>query len=287
MCRRLVILATLALTGPVFADGWKKPADDAVHEAEVKDFLAYAAAVKKVGGSEGALYYAREDALEAASGDKDEIQFANYSIVTIARQLVIEATPAETWEKAVKTAEEKLAGARKKLDEVERNAPKELLEVDKAYEEAFHAKQAADASARECRAKQDEFVAADEKFMKSDRAERPKLLEQVDTARREKNEAEDKKIEQRRKFDSARRKAQDMRDELLVAKKTTGLQELEQVVDAHRELDELSAAKNAKTDGTKLDSSLEPSVAPVKAKLPEIQKALADLGAPVFRAAAK
>jgi hypothetical protein len=286
MCRRLVFLATLLLAGPALADGWKKPADGAVHEAEVKDFLAYAAAVKKVGGGVGDLYFAREDALKAASGDKDEIAFANYSIVTIARQLVIEATPAATWEKVVKTAEDKLAGARKKLDEVARNGPKELLEIDKTNEEGMQAKQAADAFALVCRAKQAELMTLQDKLGTVKPDERAKVQQQIDDVLRDMSAAEDKKIEEGRKHDTARRKVFDMRDQLAAAKKT-GLKELDQVLEARSVLADVAAAKQAKTDGTKLDSHLEPSVAPVKAKLPEIQKALADLGAPVFRAAAK
>jgi hypothetical protein len=294
MCRRLAVLATLALATVAVAGDWKEPEDKALHEREVKDYVVYLQALKKVGGKwhEQTRYVTSDvekKALNESAVDRDEVHFAAARVHLIARQLVIETAPADTLDKAEKAANEKLAQAQKKMDEIMKSGPKELGELDKVETELARAE----------RASSDFFVAtliasiklgAYEKEMAGvakDPEKRKALQDKIEATTAQKNQVEDSAIEEARKMDTARRERLDLVDKLKSVGATDGLKQIEVAREARRDQEEVAAAKKDKAAAKKLDPALEPSIAVVKAQLQEIEKAFAELGSPLFRAVVK
>src|SRR5581483_3678898 len=115
MKNTLVMVVALALgAGAALAGDWNPPEDGVVVERHVDDLIAYFKALKKVGGTwHGQTPYVLSDiekkALNAASADRLEVEWAKARILYIAHHLALDAATAETWEKAEKKASDKLA----------------------------------------------------------------------------------------------------------------------------------------------------------------------------------
>ncbi len=293
MLRKTALVATLAFASLALAADWKEPEDKALHDREVKDYVVYLQALKKVGGKwhEQSRYVSTDvekKALNEAAIERDEVVFAMTRVQVVARQLVIDAAPADTWEKAEKAASEKLSQAEKKLDEIMKNGPKELGELDKVNVELVRAD----------RARAEIVVSMIVRMIKGgllrkeesetkDAAKLHAIQNKLDDLKAEDMKGLDAQMDEDRKWDAAFRQKGELVQKLQKVGATDGLKQLELAEEARRDLEEVEAAKADKTAGKKLDAALDASVAPVKASLQEIEKAFAELGSPLFRAVAK
>jgi hypothetical protein len=291
MLRRPPVLILL-LASAALADEWQRPKDQSLHEPEVKAYVAFLQAFDNAGGSlrdHGARHHAQPSAAEKkaladAAADEGEIDFAKPLVQVVARQLTIDATPEDAWKKAVAAAKEKLAQEEKTYTEMRTNAPKELAELEKVNAEIARADRASNEWATTHAIGFIKAYVLHEKSTKAQGKETLKAQKEEDDQKDAMLKCVDGQTEEERKCSNAKRR----RGEITTMLDTAGakaVKQLDVVQEARNELDELTAALKDKTSKKKLDPLLEPSVAAVKAKLPEIQKAFVHLGAPVFRAA--
>src|SRR5581483_6134989 len=97
------VLVALA-GGAALAGDWKEPDDGVVTEKHVLDLIAYFKALKKVGGGwHGQTRWlfadAEQKALNEASVDRLEIEWAKPRVLYLAHHLALDASTAETWDK--------------------------------------------------------------------------------------------------------------------------------------------------------------------------------------------
>lgn len=293
---RFALAFVVAFTsGAALAADWQAPEDGKLTAQHVEDFVTYTKALKKVGGdwyhqTSYVLSDVEKRALNEAALDRLEIDWSKPRILYIARLLAIETATAETWEKAEKRANEKLAAAKKKIDDLTRNGPKEIAELDDVVSQL-------EKTDRELA---DEFV---EKLILSlklgeaekrhDAAAKTKDLEkmgktsdEIEALRAKKNKVEDHSIELARQSDQLRRRQLEINEKLDKVGAADGKKTVALAAEARRDLEEVEAAKADKAAGKKVDSVLDPSVAAVKAKLGDVERALGELGSPVFGAVA-
>jgi hypothetical protein len=281
--RRLALLLVLSLGAVALADDWKTPDDGVIRATHVQDFLAYVKALKKVGGTWHAqthfcLSEIEGKALNEASTDKAEIQWAKPRILLLARHLLLADVSPQGWENAEKRANEKLATALKKIEDLMKNGPKELGELDKVNVELERVE----------RSYAEHTVATIIDTLRVKEAEVSKAnAANVEALTKQRNEDEDTCIEDARKLDNLTRQKADLVDALAKAGATDGMKQLAVAQDARRDQEEVAQAKKDSAAGDKLASVLQPSLAAVKDKLADLEKALAELGSPVFAAASK
>lgn len=294
--RAVAVVAVLALlSGVASGQEWRAPDDGVVKERHVDDLIAYYKALKKVGGNwygqtRSALSDVEKKALNESSVDRLEVEWLKPRVIYIARHFALEATPAEAFDKAEKKANEKLAGAKKKIDDLMKNGPKEIGELDDVEAELVTTgREEADAftAALIVRIKLtdakkrygDAMGAGDNDKMKKTTAE-------VDTLTAEKNKHEDTAIELARKNDQLRRRQLEITEKLQKVGATDGMKQVAVANEARRDLEEIHAAKKEKAAGAKSDAIFDPSAPAVKAKLADLERALAALGSPFFEAVA-
>ncbi|MEZ0228741.1 MAG: hypothetical protein ACAI25_08965 [Planctomycetota bacterium] len=291
-----VLVAAVLLVAPVaHAQEWQAPEDGVVKEKHVEDLVTYYKALKKVNGTwhgqtRSSLSDIEKKALNEASVDRLEIEWLKPRVLYIARNLALQAATPEQLEKAEKKSTERLSAIKRKIDDLMKNGPKELGELDEIEAELVRiTREEADAfvgamivriklTAAQQRAS-DALAAGDQDKQKKSQAE-------VEVLTTEKNKFEDTTIALARKSDKIRQRQLEVTEKLQKVGATDGLKQVALANETRRDLEEIQAAKKEKAANTKVDAVFDPSVAAVKAKLVDLEKALAALGSPFFEAVA-
>lgn len=289
--RRLALLFTFAFAVAATAGEWKEPDDKALHEPEVKDFVAYVKALKKVGGTwHGQTHNCLADielkAVNEASVDRVEIAWVKPRALVIAKHLVLQRATEKTWKDARERAENRKQDATRKLKEIEKNGPKELAELDEtAPRLATIEKRSLDTLIRtivtRLEVRELEVAAAKpgaDKAAVDDKRQKLQAALKKDEESYAKDQVE---------LDRLRQQRNELVTKLTQVGQTDGLKQIAIIADANADLEEIAQAENEKAAGNKLEKVLEPSVPAVKSQLAELEKALAELGSPVFGAFAK
>ncbi len=258
-----------------------------VKEKHGDDLIAYFKALKKVGGTwhgqtRSALSDVEKKALNEGSVDRLEIEWLKPRVLYIARHLALEAASDDTLEKAEKKTTEKIAAARRKMEDLMKNGPKEIGELDDVEADLV----------KTSREESDEFVAAlicrikmtdaqkrnGDAMSKGDNETLKKTTEELDGLKAERKKHEDAAIELARKSDQLRRRQLEITEKLQKVGATDGMKTVAGANEARRDLEEIKGARKEKAAGSKADKVFDPSVAAVKAKLVDLEKALAALG---------
>ncbi|HZU99927.1 MAG TPA: hypothetical protein VFF73_24650 [Planctomycetota bacterium] len=284
----LVLVLGLALVARA-GDAWKEPENGALTDKLVQDYVSYLETFKKLGGTWHAqTTYLTSDLERKAIGqaglDRDAILFAKPRVDHIARVLVVKAAKSEVWTAAHKRAEEKLAGAKKKMEDLMKNGPKEIGELDKVNVDLSGldrstSKLLVTTIIDRLKKKAKEKEAADAK----DAGAKKKAQEDADALEAQLKKETDEFLKSMQKLDGLLNQQLDLREKLEKVGATDGLKAVATAADARRDIEEVEANQK-ESDTIQLDPVLKPSVEVVRSKLDAIKKALAELGSPTFAA---
>ncbi len=289
------ILVVALSTGTALAQEWQAPEDGVVKEKHVDDLITYYKALKKVGGAwhgqtRSSLSDIEKKALNEASVDRLEIEWLKPRVLYIARHLALETATWDHLDKADKKSAERLSAIKKKMDELMKNGPKEIGELDEIEAELVKVtREEADAfvGALIIRIKMTDAQRRNSEALSSDDKEKLKTTgAEIETLKAEKTKLEDKTIELARKNDKLRQRRLEINEKLQKVGATEGMKQVALANETRRDMEEIQAAKKEKAAGAKVDAVFDPSVAAVKAKLGELVKALAAVGSPFFDAVA-
>jgi hypothetical protein len=284
----LVLVVGLAVVARA-GDAWKEPENGALTDKLVQDYVSYLETFKKLGGTwHSQTTYLTSDLERKAIGqaglDRDAILWTKPRVDHIARVLVVKGAKPETWTAAHKRAEEKLSGAKKKMDDLMKNGPKEIGELDQVSVELSGLDRSTSrlmvtTIIDRLKKKAKEKEAADSK----DADAKKKAQADADALDAQLKKEQDEFIESMRKLDGLLNQQLDLREKLEKVGSQDGLKAVATAADARRDMEEIEADRK-ESDTIQLDPVLKPSVEVVRGKLEAVKKALAELGSPTFAA---